>query len=92
MTTDHVADTLNYAELCKVVEEQMAVPSNLLEHAAGRICKAVFDRFTQATAIRLKLTKLNPPMGADCAGASVEVEVSKAFGLYDKAMINGKHN
>jgi dihydroneopterin aldolase len=73
MQTDDVADTLNYAELCQVVTAEMQQPSNLLEHVAGRICKAVFARFPQTTAVELKLTKENPPMGADCAGASVEV-------------------
>lgn len=75
MNTDDVADTLNYAVLCQVVKDEMAVPSKLLEHVAGRICRAVFSRFQQATGIELKLTKLNPPMGADCEGASVEVMV-----------------
>lgn len=73
LNSDDVADTLNYAELCAIVKEQMAQPSKLLEHVAGRICKAIFDRFPQATAVDLKLTKLNPPMGADCSGAGVEV-------------------
>ncbi|MCR4917298.1 MAG: dihydroneopterin aldolase [Prevotella sp.] len=73
LNSDDVADTLNYAELCAIVKEQMAQPSKLLEHVAGRICKAIFDRFPQATAVDLKLTKLNPPMGVDCSGAGVEV-------------------
>ncbi len=76
MDSDDVADTLSYAELCQVVSEQMAQPSQLLEHVAGRICRAVFDRFPQATAIDLRLTKLNPPMGADCDGAGVELHVT----------------
>jgi len=77
MESDDVADTLNYAEACQIVTQEMETPSNLLEHVAGRICKALFSRFPQATAISLKLTKLNPPMGADCDGASVEVEVRR---------------
>ena len=76
METDEVADTLNYAEVCEVVTQEMKTPSKLLEHVAGRICKALFLRFPQATAISLKLTKQNPPMGADCDGASVEVHVT----------------
>ena len=75
MHTDDVKDTLNYAELCSIVKEQMAIPSRLLEHAAGRICKAVLDRYPEADDVWLKLTKLNPPMGADSDGASVELEV-----------------
>ena len=75
METDNVADTLNYAQLLKIVKREMAVPSNLLEHVAGRIGKTVFHEFPQAEAIDLTVTKLNPPMGADCAGASVHVHL-----------------
>lgn len=75
MDTDNVADTLNYAELCQLVKREMAVPSRLLEHVAGRIAHAVFGSFPQATALDLWLTKLNPPMGADCAGAGVELHL-----------------
>ena len=77
MATDDVADTLDYGELCQVVEAAMAQPSNLLEHAAGRIATSVFDRFPLATALDLKLTKVNPPMGADCDGASIDISVTK---------------
>ena len=75
MTTDDVADTLNYADLFEVVRREMAVPSRLLEHVAGRIAKAVEALAPQATAIDLWLTKLNPPMGADCGGAGVELHL-----------------
>lgn len=71
MATDDVADTLNYAELLEVVSREMQKPSRLLEHVAGRIGEAVFSRFPQAEALELTVTKLNPPMGADCAGAGV---------------------
>ena len=76
MESDNVADTLDYGELCQLVTAQMSTPSKLLEHVAGRICKAIFARFPQATAIELKLTKQNPPMGADCQGASIEIHVT----------------
>lgn len=75
MATDNVADTLNYAELLAVVKREMAQPSNLLEHVAGRIGEAVFKAFPQAEAMELTVTKVNPPMGADCAGASVHVHL-----------------
>ena len=75
METDEVADTLNYADLLEVVKREMAVPSNLLEHVAGRIGQAVFCAYPQVGAVELTVTKLNPPMGADCAGASVHVHL-----------------
>ena len=73
--SDDVADTLNYATLYEVVKQQMEIPSQLLEHVAGRVGKAVMDTLPQVTGVDVTLTKLNPPMGADCAGASVELHL-----------------
>ena len=76
METDDVADTIDYSALYAIVEREMAVPSKLLEHVAGRIVKAVTAAFPEVTSVDLELTKLNPPMGADCDGAVVEVHYS----------------
>lgn len=75
MESDDVADTVNYAELLDIVRQEMAVPSNLLEHVAGRIAKAVKKRFPQVTAVDVQLTKLNPPFGMLTEGAGVELTV-----------------
>ena len=73
METDEVADTLNYAELYALVKHEMEIPSRLLEYVAGRISRAIQVRFPQVSSINLKITKKNPPMGADCNGAGVQV-------------------
>ena len=75
MASDDVADTLNYAQLLDIVKREMACPSNLLEHVVGRIGNAIFKEFPQAASVDLTLTKLNPPMGADSAGAGVSVHL-----------------
>ena len=75
MQTDRVEDTLNYAEVYAVVKEEMEKPSALLEHVAGRIADAFAARFPQVTTIDLTLVKKNPPMGADCKGAGVELHL-----------------
>ena len=54
---------------------EMRQPSNLLEHVAGRIAHAVQTAIPEVLSIDLKLTKCNPPMGADCAGAGVEIHL-----------------
>ena len=71
--SDDVADTLDYAALYALVEREMRQSSRLLEHVAGRIGKAIEAAFPQVTSIDLTLTKQNPPMGADCLGAAVEI-------------------
>jgi dihydroneopterin aldolase len=43
----------------------------------GRIVKAIEQAFPLVSSIDLKLTKMNPPMGADCDGAGVEVHFKK---------------
>ena len=77
MASDDVKDTLDYAALYRLVEREMLLPSKLLEHVAGRIAEAIEKAFPQVSSIDLTLTKLNPPMGADCQGASVEVHWKK---------------
>ena len=77
IATDDVADTVNYAELYELVKREMAVPSKLLEHVAGRIGQSAMDKFDRITALTVRVTKLNPPMGADCNGASVEIKVKR---------------
>ena len=66
MQTDRVEDTL---------KAEMEKPSALLEHVAGRIADALAARFPQVTTIDLALVKKNPPMGADCKGAGVELHL-----------------
>lgn len=76
MESDEVVDTLNYASLYTLVKQEMDQPSHLLEHVAGRIAKAVMNVFPAVTSVDLELTKQNPPMGADCDGATVEMHFS----------------
>ena len=77
VNSDSVADTVNYAQLYEVVKREMSEPSQLLEHVAGRIGQRVLDHFQQVTALTVRVTKCNPPMGADCKGASVEMRIEK---------------
>ena len=78
IATDDVEQTLNYAALYEVVKHEMLIPSNLLEHVAARIGKAVMDNFPQVQALDLTVTKQNPPMGADCQGAGVKLHIVKS--------------
>lgn len=77
LDSDDVGDTLNYAELCELIRQEMAQPSCLLEHVAGRIARTVFSRFPRVLSLHISVTKDNPPMGANCAGAGVEFTFNK---------------
>ena len=73
LKTDDLQGTLNYAEVYQKVKEEMAVPSKLMEHVAGRIAHRLFSDFPEIQKLQLSITKVNPPMGADSDGAGVEV-------------------
>ena len=75
MESDVVDDTLNYADVFNVVSEVMKQPSKLLEAAAGKIVKELCARYKRLESIDLKLVKRNPPMGADCDSAGVELHL-----------------
>lgn len=69
--SDEVADTLNYAEVYEIVKREMNKPSKLIEHVAGRIGESILSAMPAITELTVKVTKENPPMGADCDGAGV---------------------
>lgn len=75
--TDDVQHTLNYAMVYDIVKEEMDISSKLVEHVAGRIAQHLMKQFAEISAVRVRVTKLNPPMGAQCAGAGVEVEMTR---------------
>ena len=73
--SDRVEDTVNYAELYQIVVREMKQPSKLLENAAWRIAQAILSEFAEIHAVEVQLTKLNPPMGAQCDGAGVTIKI-----------------
>lgn len=71
--TDEVNHTLNYAEVYDIVKRDMAEPSKLIEHAAGRIGKSLIKAMPRIEELTVEVVKENPPMGADCDGAGVRL-------------------
>lgn len=72
--SDNLEDTLNYQLIYDVIRTQMEIRSNLIEHLARRIVDAVMEQFEQIKSIKLKLTKLNPPLGAKVESVSIKLE------------------
>ena len=71
--TDRIEDALNYQTAYELVKEEMKTKSYLLEHIAGRILDALFDKFPQLERASVKVAKMNPPMGGKIAAVSVEL-------------------
>ncbi len=72
--SDQLEDTVDYVLLNRIVEEEMAIRSNLLEHVAHRIIKRIFDEVPAISRIILAVSKLNPPIGGDVEAVTIEME------------------
>lgn len=72
--TDDLSNTVSYADIVKVITNEMAIPSRLLEHVGGRIANSLFEKFPLINKITLSLCKENPPMGVDCPQAGITIE------------------
>ena len=64
-------------EVHNVIKTEMAIPSKLLEHAGGRIVQKLFETFPDIEEVELRLSKRNPPMGADIDAAGIELYCSR---------------
>lgn len=71
--SDQLEDTLNYELIYAVVKQEMLQPSNLLEHIATRLSAAIKHNFSEVTAVTVRVTKYNPPLGGQIEKVSVEV-------------------
>lgn len=69
--TDVLADTVDYVHLNKIVKEEMSQPSKLLEHVAKRILDRIFSELTLVKASKVKVSKLNPPLGGDVEDVNI---------------------
>jgi len=72
--SDQLEDTVDYVLLNRIVEEEMAIRSNLLEHVANRIIIRVFDEVPSISRVKLGVSKLNPPIGGDVEAVTIEME------------------
>lgn len=77
IATDEIEDTISYADVYAILKEEMEIPSRLLEHVCGRIADRLFREFATIEEIEIKLSKRNPPMGADIDSAGVEIHCTR---------------
>ena len=72
--SDHLSDTVDYVLLNRIVVEEMAIRSKLLEHVAHRIIVRVFNEIAAVSRITLSVSKLNPPIGGDVEAVTITME------------------
>ena len=72
--TDNLSDTVDYVLLNRIVVEEMAIRSDLLEHVAHRIIMRIFEEVPEISRIIVAVSKINPPSGGDVEAVTIEME------------------
>jgi len=73
--SDNLHDTVNYQEVFQLVKSEMQVSSKLLEHVGRRVLEKVKLTFPQVEHAKIKIKKLNPPLGGKMDFVSVTIDL-----------------
>lgn len=74
LESDRLKDALDYQHIYRLVKQEMEIPSHLLEYVAERIVNAVLSELSPISHIRVKISKMNPPLGGEIEKVSVTLE------------------
>lgn len=71
VSSDRLSDTVDYVHLNRIVKEEMNKRSKLIEHVADRVLSRVFKEFSMIEKAKIRVAKINPPIGGDVAEVAV---------------------
>lgn len=72
--SDELHHTINYLEVYQLVKMEMEINSKLLEHVGRRIITSVQQKFPSVKHVRVKVRKMNPPLGGKMDFVSLTIE------------------
>lgn len=72
--SDELTDTINYQTVYELVKEEMNNRSKLLEYVGRRILNRLEQQFPEVDHAKIKIRKLNPPLGGKMDFVSLELE------------------
>ncbi len=65
MRSDRLDHTINYADVVRLIEKEMSLPSRLLENVTYRIHTSLTAVFPQIISGEISIYKLNPPISSE---------------------------
>ena len=74
---DDITETVNYVDLARIAEREMAVRSKLLEAVAKRISSSCRKEVPLIDDIFVSISKVCPPINADVESVTVEITESR---------------
>ena len=72
--SDSIQDAVNYLSVYQTIKELFATPSHLLESLTRRILDTLMQEYPQMEYCKVKVTKLNPPLGGKLYGVCVTLD------------------
>lgn len=72
-TTDKLTDTVDYVHLNKIVKEEMAIRTKLLETVANKILNRILVEIQLVNKVSVAVSKINPPIGGNVAMVTIEM-------------------
>ena len=69
--SDRLEDALDYGRIYDIVAREMAQPSDLLEHVAGRIVRAIEAEIPELSDFSVRVSKQRPPVQGVCAWSRI---------------------
>ncbi|XOV66249.1 MAG: dihydroneopterin aldolase [Fluviicola sp.] len=74
MQTDDLRETVDYVDVNRIVTREMATPSKLIEHVGYRIVQALKSEVLRIESVRVKVTKLTPPINGDVDNVAIVID------------------
>ena len=71
--SDKLKDTVNYVKIIEIINKEMQIRSEMIEHVAGRIAKKILS-LNKVEAVKVELEKKNSPIDVSFDKISVVVE------------------
>ncbi len=75
--SDRLKDTVNYEKIFMIVQSQMGQQSKLLEHLGRKILDAISSEFPEIESMKMRISKLHPPIPGIMKSVGVELEHKK---------------
>ena len=72
--SDSINDTISYLDVYQLIKAEMAMSSDLLEHVGRKIMKKVFTEYPCMEWAKVKIQKMNPPLGGQMKSVSFTLE------------------
>jgi dihydroneopterin aldolase len=72
--SDNLTQTVDYVDINRIVSEEMAIRSKLIEHVGQRISRRIYQELKAIEKLKVKITKLCPPINGDVQNVAIIIK------------------